>query len=192
MEPIAEKKKLILESALALIKDHGFHGCPMSMMAKNAGVAAGTIYTYFDSKDDLIGELFFYAKSIIFNHVSGSDDPSLDFKTRFFNYWNNLSELYLDRPEIQSFFEQFMISPFNTREIQNADSPWHNWNSNFFQEGIDKGILRNLSPDILFIMVIGSVNSMSKVRQNFRERIAEKGIDLNQLAEMTWDAIRKQ
>tara|TARA_R110001592_G_scaffold35397_8_gene120420 strand:- start:521 stop:1099 length:579 start_codon:yes stop_codon:yes gene_type:complete len=192
MEPIAEKKKLILESALALIKDHGFHGCPMSMMAKNAGVAAGTIYTYFDSKDDLIGELYFYAKNIIFKHVSGGDDTSLDFKTRFINYWNNLSQLYLDRPEIQRFFEQFMISPFNTPEVQNADSPWHNWNSSFFQEGIDKGYLRNLSPDILFIMVIGSINSMSKVRQNFSAKITEKGIDLNQLSEMTWDAIRKQ
>ncbi|MGW8121322.1 TetR/AcrR family transcriptional regulator [Roseivirga echinicomitans] len=192
MEPIAEKKKLILESAFDIIKDQGFHGCPMSLVAKNAGVAAGTIYTYFESKNDLIFELYFHAKNIIYKHVSQKDDPSLDFKTRFFNYWNNLSQLYLDRPEIQRFFEQFMISPYNTLEVQNEDSPWYNWNGNFFKEGIDKGYLKNLSPEILFIMVIGSVNSMSKMRQNFNTKITEKGIDLNQLAEMTWDAIRKQ
>lgn len=192
MEPIAEKKRLILESALDLIKDHGFHGCPMSMVAKNAGVAAGTIYTYFESKDDLICELYFYAKDTIYSHVSGGDDTSLDFKTRFFNYWTNLSQLYLDRPEIQRFFEQFMISPFNTLEIQSEDSLWHDWNSGFFKEGIEEGYLKNLSPDILFIMVIGSINSMIRVRKNFSVKIKERGIDLNQLAEMTWDAIKKQ
>ena len=192
MEPIAEKKKLILESALGLIKDHGFHGCPMSTMAKNAGVAAGTIYTYFDSKDELIRELYFYTIGVVHTHMTECEDRSLDFKERFYNYWKCLTQLYLDRPEIQRFFEQFIISPFNTSEIQSQHSLWHEWNTGFFEEGIRKGYLKNLSPDVLFFMVIGTVNVTVRVRQGMSAQIIEKGIDINQLAEMTWDAIKKQ
>jgi AcrR family transcriptional regulator len=53
-EIIAEKKKAIFESTLELVRENGFHGTPMSLVAKKAGVAAGTIYHYFESKDALI------------------------------------------------------------------------------------------------------------------------------------------
>ncbi|WP_226390542.1 TetR/AcrR family transcriptional regulator [Penaeicola halotolerans] len=86
MEQIAEKKKLVFESALELIKENGFHGSPMSMVAKKAGVAAGTIYTYFESKDELIVELYYYIKSKMLNEISEKDDPSLPFQERFFMF----------------------------------------------------------------------------------------------------------
>ena len=54
MHNIGDKKQAIFESTLALIRDHGFHGAPMSLVAKNAGVAAGTIYHYFESKEALL------------------------------------------------------------------------------------------------------------------------------------------
>ena len=39
-EIIAEKKKAIFESTLELVRENGFHGTPMSLVAKKAGVAA--------------------------------------------------------------------------------------------------------------------------------------------------------
>ena len=51
---IPGKRKAILKSTLELIKDNGFHGTPISLIAKNAGVASGTIYHYFPSKDAII------------------------------------------------------------------------------------------------------------------------------------------
>ena len=46
---IPDKREAILKSTLELIKDNGFHGTPISLIAKNAGVASGTIYHYFPS-----------------------------------------------------------------------------------------------------------------------------------------------
>ena len=60
MHSLLDKKKCIIQSALDLIQEHGFHGCPVSMVAKNAGVAAGTIYTYFENKDSLIIGIYEY------------------------------------------------------------------------------------------------------------------------------------
>ena len=53
-----EKREEIIGAALELIAEHGFHGAPMAMIAKKAKVAAGTIYRFFESKDDLINETF--------------------------------------------------------------------------------------------------------------------------------------
>ncbi|PTS95622.1 TetR family transcriptional regulator, partial [Pedobacter sp. HMWF019] len=58
------KRDAILNSTLELVKSHGFHGAPMSQIAKNANVAAGTIYHYFDSKETLIIELYIRTKEM--------------------------------------------------------------------------------------------------------------------------------
>ena len=55
---IADKKEAILKSTLELIKDNGFHGTPISEIARHAGVASGTIYHYFSSKDAIIITLY--------------------------------------------------------------------------------------------------------------------------------------
>jgi AcrR family transcriptional regulator len=39
---------------MELIALNGFHGAPMAMIAKQAKVAAGSIYRFFKSKDDLM------------------------------------------------------------------------------------------------------------------------------------------
>jgi len=53
----SDKREEIMQAALELIAEHGFHGAPMAMIAEKAGVGAGTIYRYFrkqgcaDSRD---------------------------------------------------------------------------------------------------------------------------------------------
>lgn len=47
----ADKRKAILETTLELIRQYGLQGTPISLIAKNANVAAGTIYRYFQNKE---------------------------------------------------------------------------------------------------------------------------------------------
>ena len=55
---VSDKRAAILQTTLDLISDRGFHNTPMSLIAKEAGVSAGTIYHYFAGKDELIFELY--------------------------------------------------------------------------------------------------------------------------------------
>ncbi len=192
MEPIAEKKKLVLESALELIRENGFHGTPMSRVAKQAGVAAGTIYTYFESKDELILDLYQYVKTNILTEIRAKDDPSLDYETRFFNFWDNLKTLFLEQRGCQRFLEQFMSSPYNTQRLQQKPDNWHTWTCEFFQEGIDSGALRAMNPAVLSIMVQGSIISLVRVLIYFKDRPGASSPDLDQISLMVWDGIRNQ
>ena len=53
-----DKREAILQATLELVAENGFHDAPCSLIALRAGVAAGTIYRYFESKEALIQELY--------------------------------------------------------------------------------------------------------------------------------------
>ena len=57
LSKVSPLTKRILQAALHLIAERGFHAAPMAEIAEKAGVAAGTIYRYFENKDILINEL---------------------------------------------------------------------------------------------------------------------------------------
>ena len=57
MPKIVDKEKMraqILEAAMLSFAQKGYHATKMTYVARAAGVAKGTLYLYFDSKDDLI------------------------------------------------------------------------------------------------------------------------------------------
>jgi len=53
-----DKRERILAAAVKVFAKSGFHGTRVSEVAKAAGVADGTIYLYFRSKDELLVSLF--------------------------------------------------------------------------------------------------------------------------------------
>lgn len=53
-----EKRERILSAAERIFARHGFFAAKVSDVAKEAGVADGTIYLYFKNKDDLLISLF--------------------------------------------------------------------------------------------------------------------------------------
>jgi TetR/AcrR family fatty acid metabolism transcriptional regulator len=54
----SDKRKRILQAAVRVFAKNGFYATRVSDIAKTAGVADGTIYLYFDSKDELLLKLF--------------------------------------------------------------------------------------------------------------------------------------
>ena len=52
----------LFDAALRHVLETGYAGLKMAEVAKEAGVATGTIYTYFDGKADLINQLYRYLK----------------------------------------------------------------------------------------------------------------------------------
>jgi TetR/AcrR family transcriptional regulator, fatty acid metabolism regulator protein len=52
------KFKQILDAAVVVIAEHGYHSSQVSKIAKQAGVADGTIYLYFKNKEDILISFF--------------------------------------------------------------------------------------------------------------------------------------
>jgi TetR/AcrR family transcriptional regulator, fatty acid metabolism regulator protein len=56
--PPAPKRDAILRSAIDVFADRGYFNAQVADIARAAGVAAGTVYLYFRSKDDLLVSIF--------------------------------------------------------------------------------------------------------------------------------------
>jgi len=54
----AERERQILEAAVRAFSRHGYHNCTVAQVAREAGVADGTIYLYFRGKEDLLISAF--------------------------------------------------------------------------------------------------------------------------------------
>src|SRR5712692_8318941 len=52
------KRELILRAATDVFAEHGYFNAQVADVARAAGVAAGTVYLYFRSKDDLLISIF--------------------------------------------------------------------------------------------------------------------------------------
>ena len=52
------KRERILRAAVDVFAEHGYFNAKVAQIAKSAGVADGTIYLYFDGKEDLLVTIF--------------------------------------------------------------------------------------------------------------------------------------
>jgi TetR/AcrR family transcriptional regulator, fatty acid metabolism regulator protein len=54
----ADRRRQILDAAVRVFARQGFHGCRVSDIADEAGVAYGLVYHYFRSKEEVLDTLF--------------------------------------------------------------------------------------------------------------------------------------
>jgi TetR/AcrR family fatty acid metabolism transcriptional regulator len=53
-----EKYEAIIDAAVRVISANGYKNAPVNKIARAAGVAGGTVYLYFDSKEDMMVDVF--------------------------------------------------------------------------------------------------------------------------------------
>lgn len=63
------KRDLILSTAATLFAERGFNNTPTSLLAKEAGVAEGTIFRHFRTKDDIFLTLITNVKNQLINDI---------------------------------------------------------------------------------------------------------------------------
>ncbi len=189
MEHIADKKRAIFKSMLELVRGNGFHGTPMSLVAKQAGVAAGTIYHYFESKEELIGELFCFIRKQLIAAVEKGNCEGISYKERFFSIWMNLYLYYANNPDVLRFFEQYVNSPYNTIKKNSADE-FYQMLFLFFRKGIEAGYFKSINPEILGVLAHGNIIITAKMQAYGKLAICKT--ELHQIAQTLWDGMLLQ
>ena len=69
----ADKRRQILEAAIHVFARQGFHSARVSDIAAEAGVAYGLVYHYFDSKEQMLNELFTERWSLLLDAIREAD-----------------------------------------------------------------------------------------------------------------------
>jgi len=71
--PPIDKRRNILDAAITVFARQGFHSTRVSDIADEAGVAYGLVYHYFDSKDEVLNELFTERWSLLLTAIEEAD-----------------------------------------------------------------------------------------------------------------------
>jgi len=186
-EEISTKKAAILQTALELIGENGFHGVPMSKIASNAGVAAGTIYHYFESKDAIIRELGAQIKRQMAEAMFSSDYSEKDYRAQFFAGWINLCRYFISNKHALTFIEQYNSSPYSKEYCQPANIFKDRFNQ-FLQSGMDQGLLKNMEYNLIAAIVFGCIMTTAKFHIQGRHEYTDS--DLCKIANVIWDGVK--
>lgn len=107
-----DKKELILGTAVRLFVENGFHGTATAKIAQVAGVANGTLFNYFKTKEELIIVLYhsilkemddFVIENLAFHSISKESFNSLFVSTLSWSLENRVQYDYV---------QQFNYSPY--------------------------------------------------------------------------------
>lgn len=117
--PKSEEKRIaLLESAAHILAEHGIAAAPTSQIAKRAGVAEGTLFRYFETKDVLFNELYVYIKNGMCVQLTKRYITTGNFEERFRSLWNAYIDWGLANPIQNKAVNQLTVSSVITEESQ--------------------------------------------------------------------------
>lgn len=107
-----DKRRRMLRAALELFAERGFHGTAVPLVAERAGVGAGTIYRFFESKEELVNEVFRDAKGLLSRALVDGLDLGLAPKALFDAFWARLVRFARAEPVVFHFLELQDHAPY--------------------------------------------------------------------------------
>ena len=111
-ETQVDRSAAVRRALRSLVARHGFHGASMSAVASEAGVATGTAYVHYRSKDDLVFAAYLETKRELGHAATAGLDPDAPPAERFRRLWLNVHRHLAAEPERARFLVQVDGSPY--------------------------------------------------------------------------------
>jgi TetR/AcrR family fatty acid metabolism transcriptional regulator len=98
--PPVDKRRNILDAAICVFARQGFHSTRVSDIADEAGVAYGLVYHYFNSKDEVLNELFTERWSLLLAAIDEADRGAESPRTKLAAVAGFIIDSYRREPEL--------------------------------------------------------------------------------------------
>ncbi len=150
-----DKKEKILYAAVRVFAKNGFYNSTVSQIAREAGVADGTIYIYFKSKDDILIQVFEEAMSVILSTLQEKmkdvDNPVDKLRIYIENHFE-LATNYPDLAEViqvelrqsAKFMKEYKNEPFRNYLNIIRDIIMEGQREGIFREDVDPGLMKRV------------------------------------------------
>ncbi len=157
-----KRKARVFAAALGLFSERKFYGTTMQMIANEAGVAAGTIYRFYESKDLLFNDLFKHWNKR-FCEALFMDFPShLGAREQFHALCDRLCNFAKEHPKPFLFIEEHHHGPYmddaslkTLAEVTDGIISW----AKAWQK---KKVIKNLDQVALLSIVYGGYTTLLK------------------------------
>lgn len=167
----------------ALVAEHGFHGTSMSAVAERAGVATGTAYVHYDSKDDLVVAAYVEAKHRLGEAAVAAVTDTSSPEEMFVQLWRAAHDHLRSHPDDAGFLVQVDASPYHEiahdEVMARGDDPL----SAAVEDGAMRELFLQLPDRVLYELALGPALRLA-VRA---EPLSDSQLDL--VARACWAAV---
>ena len=188
----SDRRGDVMQAALELIAEKGFHDAPMAEIAEKADVAAGTIYRYFESKDVLITELHRELEEKVIAVLQEGFPTGKSVRERYLHLLRGLIRYFIANPLHFRYMEQYFNSPYgiSMRRQRLLGKPGNqDILMDLFREGISRQILKDLPVIVLFALAFGPLISL--ISDHVFNFIVLDETLIQKTTEACWDAIKR-
>jgi AcrR family transcriptional regulator len=112
-----EKRRAILQAAVHEIAEVGL-GASTANIAKRAGVAAGTLFTYFANKEELLNEVYLELKVEVYARINADFPHKGSLERRARHIWSSSLDWAIEFPEKRKVSVQLNVSDVVTPETR--------------------------------------------------------------------------
>lgn len=183
------KREALIKATIDLVNNDGFHAAPMTKIAKKASVSPGTIYLYFESKQDLINQVYIEVKTD-FTRVAFKDfTTELDVEEGFEKIWMNMAHFKLNNVDRALFLSQCDNTPMVDEASRKEGLKHLNPLLELWEEGKKKGIIKNVSSYILYAFTVYPMAFLLNVQQ--QKLFTLTATTLEDAYTMAWNSIKQ-
>lgn len=184
----ADKREAILDAALRLFVERGFHGTAVPEIAATAGVGAGTIYRYFPSKEAIVNELYRSHKQLLAGRVLERFPLDAAAREQFRTLWHRMVAYVVDEPLGFAFLELHNHRSYLDDDSRAIEARIRDFGVSFLRAAQRRGEVRDVDPMVLIGIVMGAFIGLVR-------HASECGTALDQAGWTTaeqcvWEAIR--
>jgi len=163
-----DKRTAILAAATQVVAAEGISAAT-ARIAKIAGVAEGTLFTYFSNKDVLLNQLYLQLKGELRDVMLPSYPKSRSLRSRVKHVWERYLEWGIANPEKRKAVAQLSVCDRVTEETRAAASQAFDDIHTLVEESIASGQLHGHSP--AFVSAI--MGTLAETTMDFMTRDAQ-------------------
>ena len=158
----AAKRERILGAALKLFAHEPYQAVTMDRVAEAAGVAKGTLYLYFPSKDALYLGVLSDGLDTAYRTYQAGADPKLPVVERMRRSIAVMVEFYDQRRDFLQFYatEEPRLGEARNRIIEGSRERAFNFFASLVEEGIQAGVFTRVDPRLATFTIQGAIRSL--------------------------------
>lgn len=182
------KIESIRNACICIVLQTGFNGLRMADVAKEAGIATGTLYIYYPDKKSLVIDAFRKTKQEIAEALFRFTPEGNDFSSVFRSWWFNYFHFAISEPDKVLFAEQFLYSGLIPADVIDETDRLFLPLDGFLIGAREAGLILRLDTEIIKAQLTAPVHAFLKVKEKNPELLSDQSIE--GIFQMAWQSIQ--
>jgi TetR/AcrR family transcriptional regulator, repressor of fatR-cypB operon len=183
-----DRREAIMAAALELFVERGFFGTAVPEIADRAGVGAGTIYRYFDSKEALVNAIYRQEKMHFAHLVLDDFPPSAPTRDQFRLLWTRMARFATEHQSSFVFLELHHHARYLDAESRAVEHRMTELFTSVVTNAQDRNELKAGPPRLLMGIVMGAF--VGVIRSCVEIEMPLSKADWTLAETCVWEAIR--